>query len=96
MVQQHRWTIGIAVLLAAIAVTAVVALLNRDAYSSPDDAVRATCHPARIVRDVALGVMWQEASDEPGVGWVASIKHTGGILGGYVVIKCKFQGFTHG
>ena len=66
-------------------------------YASPDAAVMATCHAARILGDYSshggrYWVGWQPAGDAPGFGWTAIVE---GDSGDYAVIDCRSERVVH-
>jgi hypothetical protein len=74
-------------------------------YGSAVTAVRATCHPDKIMfhgRNLPADgkvhrnlrrIGWQSADQPVGVGWVAAVRAHNGD---YTVEDCKSQGITHG
>lgn len=73
-------------------------------FTTPDDAVRATCPAAKILGDhgavrvpppvgYQVTVGWQESGQQAGIGWNALVTGTGT---GYRVTDCKKSSITHG
>jgi hypothetical protein len=84
---------AVAVLVVSLSFVGFVSVVESRGYDSPAAAVRATCHPAEVIRTLKAGVMWQTASDPAGVGWLASAEHHFG--GRYTVKDCRSQQYTH-